>query len=442
MSAGKRLKIPSVRVQTAITKTAAITQKMNEPRYETKLLSLPYPKPDAYGSLSMPVYHALAYEFASAEEMEAAFCGRTEEHTYSRVTNPTVQFFEERVKAVTGAYGVTALNSGMAAISNTFITLARSGSNLVTSRHLFGNTYSFFVNTLSAFGVEIRFCDLTNPADVEANLDENTCGVYVEVITNPQMEVADLKVLSDVAHKRNIPLIADTTIVPFPTFRSSDFGVDIDVVSSTKYISGGGTSLGGLIIDYGQFDWSHSPKLKPFADASQSAFHCKLRKEIHRNLGAYMTPEVAYVQSLGLETLQVRYERHASSCLEIAKRLQSLPGVEAVNYTGLPDNAFYAVSRKQFGDYPGAMLTFDLDSKERCYSFLNRLTLIRRATNLFDNRSLIIHPASTIYGTFTPEQRSAMGIKETTLRLSVGLESVDDLLKDIRQAIGNQQSVF
>lgn len=408
---------------------------MNETKYETNLLGLPYPKPDAYGSLSMPVYHALAYEFDTAEEMEAAFCGHTTDHTYSRVTNPTVQFFEERVRSVTGALGVTALNSGMAAISNTFFTLAWSGSNVVTSRHLFGNTYSFLVNTLGAFGVEIRFCDLTNPEEVAANLDENTCGVFVEVITNPQMEVADLKVLSDVAHKRNVPLIADTTIIPFSQFRSGDFGVDIDVISSTKYISGGGTSLGGLIIDYGDFDWSHSPKLKQFASTNPSAFQFKLRKEIHRNLGAYMTPEVAYVQSLGLETLQLRYERHAGSCLELADRLQWMPGVVSVNYTGLTDNPFYALSKEQFGECPGAMMTFDLESRERCYRFLNRLKLIRRATNLFDNRSLIIHPASTIYGSFAPEQRTAMDIKETTLRLSVGLESVVDLLEDIKSAL-------
>lgn len=408
---------------------------MNETRYETKILGLPFPKPDIYGSLSMPVYHALAYEFATAEEMEAAFCGRTAEHTYSRVTNPTVQYFEERVKAATSAYGVTALNSGMAAISNTFFTLAGTGSNVVTSRYLFGNTYSFFVNTLSAFGVEVRFCDLTNPEDIAACIDANTCAVYLEVITNPQMEVADLKIVADVAHERNVPLIADTTLIPFTCFRSADFGVDIDVISSTKYISGGGSSLGGLIIDHGLFDWSHSPNLKPFSDVSASAFLFRLRKEIHRNLGAYMTPEVAYMQLLGLETLQVRYERQAGNCRELAKRLQPLPEVQSVNYTGLPGNPFYAVSRRQFGDLPGAMLTFDLESKEQCYTFLNRLKLIRRATNLFENRSLIIHPASTIYGTFTPEQRADMGIKETTLRLSVGLESVDDLLGDIRQAL-------
>jgi len=411
--------------------TAPNIKEMKEIKYETRLLGLPYPKNDAYGALSMPVYHALAYEFETAEEMEAAFCGRTGEHTYSRVTNPTVQYFEERVKAATGAHGVTALNSGMAAISNTFFTLAWSGCNLVTSRHLFGNTYSFFVNTLGAFGVEVRFCDLTNAEEVATCVDGNTCGVFVEVITNPQMEVADLLTLSAVAHERNVPLIADTTIIPFSTFHASDFGIDIDVISSTKYISGGGTSLGGLIIDYGKFNWSHSPKLKPFADTKTSAFHFKLRKEIHRNLGAYMTPEVAYMQSLGLETLQIRYERQSAGCQELAERLIPMPGVVSVNYPGLPDNPYYEVGKRQFGTCPGAMLTFDLDSRDRCYGFMNRLQLIRRATNLFDNRTLIIHPASTIYGTFTPEQRAAMGIKETTLRLSVGLESVDDLMNDM-----------
>jgi len=410
---------------------------MKETKYETKLLELPYPKNDAYGALSMPVYHALAYEFETAEEMEAAFCGLTSEHTYSRVTNPTVQYFEERVRVGTGAHGVTALNSGMAAISNTFFTLAWSGCNLVTSRHLFGNTYSFFVNTLGAFGVEIRFCDLTNAEEVAACIDGNTCAVFAEVITNPQMEVVDLLTLAAVAHERNVPLIADTTIIPFSAFHASDFGIDIDVISSTKYISGGGTSLGGLIIDYGKFDWSHSPKLKPFADASLSAFHFKLRKEIHRNLGAYMTPEVAYMQSLGLETLSVRYERQAVGCQEVAERLQSMLGVVSVNYPGLPENPYHEVSKRQFGTNPGAMLTFDLDSRERCYDFMNRLKLIHRATNLFDNRTLIIHPASTIYGTFTPEQRAEMDIHDTSLRLSVGLEGVDDLMEDISQALAH-----
>lgn len=410
---------------------------MNRLEYEARLLHKSYPKDDPYGSLSMPVYHTLAYEFATAAEMEDAFCGRTSEHTYSRVTNPTVQHLEERVKEITNAHGVTALNSGMAAISNTFLTLAWSGCNIVTSRHLFGNTYSFFVNTLNAFGVEVRFCDLTNPDEVVASIDGQTCALFVEVITNPQMEVADLMALSRVAHGKGVPLVADTTLIPFSHFAAADFGVDIEVVSSTKYISGGATSLGGLIIDYGRFNWSRSPRLQMLADDSPSAFHDKLRREIHRNLGAYMTPEVAYLQSLGLETLPVRYNRHASTCSALAEQLVSLSGVTGVNYSGLTDNPFFEVSKRQFGDYPGAMLTFNLASKEQCFRFLDRLRLIRRATNLFDNRSLILHPASTIYGSFTAEQRDMMDIKETTLRLSVGLESVDSLLADIRQALSD-----
>lgn len=408
---------------------------MHNKEYEAQLLSTHYPKQDPYGALSMPVYHALAYEFETAEEMEAAFCGRTDEHTYSRITNPTVQHFEARVKNATGAYGVTALNSGMAAISNTLITLAWSGCNLITSRHLFGNTYSFFVNTLNAFGMEVRFCDLTNPKEVAEAIDEQTCGVFLEIITNPQMEVADLAVLSEITHNRGVPLIADTTIIPFPIFRAVDFGVDIEVIASTKYISGGATTLGGLIIDYGRFNQYRAPLLQVLEGTTQSPFHTRLRKEIHRNLGAYMTPEVAYQQSLGLETLQLRFEKQSAACKELAGKLQALPEVKAVNYTGLEANPFFEVSKKQFGDYPGAMLTFDLESKEVCYRFMNRLKLIRRATNLFDNRSLMIHPASTIFGSFTAAQREMMHVKETTIRLSVGLESVDSLFEDICQAL-------
>lgn len=391
---------------------------MDQNSFEAQLLHTPFDKEDAYHSLSMPVYHTAAYEFDTAEAMEEAFCGRTADHAYSRITNPTVQYFEKRVQALTGALSVTALNSGMAAISNVFITLARSGANIVTSPHLFGNTYSFFKSTLAAFGVEVRFCDLTHPEEVRARVDENTCAVFLEVITNPQLEVADLKALAGIAHAAGVPLVADTTVVPFHIFHAREFGVDIEVVSSTKYISGGATGLGGLILDYGV-----------------SAFTAKLRKEVHRNLGAYMTPQVAYMQSLGLETLEVRYARQAGTCLELARRLQSLSQIETVNYTGLESNPFYVLSTRQFGAYPGAMLTFDLASREACFRFMNRLQLIRRATNLFDNKTLAIHPASTIYGSFTEEQRQGMDISPKTIRLSVGLEDVKDLLADIEQAL-------
>jgi O-acetylhomoserine (thiol)-lyase len=404
--------------------------------FERQLLHTPYEKPDAYKALAMPVYQSVAYEFDTAEAMEEAFCGRSKDHCYSRITNPTVQYYEDRVRAVTGALSVTALNSGMAAISNTFLTLAYAGANIVTSPHLFGNTYSFLKNTLAGLGIEARFCDLTNPEEVRSRIDENTCAIFLEVITNPQMEVADLKALAAIGQAIGIPLIADTTVIPFSVFHAGEFGVNIEIISSTKYISGGATSLGGLIIDYGTFNWSHSKVLKMWrGPAANDEFTTRLRREIHRNIGAYLTPQAAYMQNLGLETLQLRFMHQAASCLELARRLQELEVIVSVNHTGLESNPFYALSKAQFGEYPGAMLTFDLASREACFEFLNKLKIIRRATNLFDNKSLIIHPASTIYGSFPEEIRRSMHVKQQTIRLSVGLEPTDDLLNDIKQAL-------
>lgn len=401
-------------------------RKQNEKRsFEAQLLHVPYNKPDAHNALSMPVYNAVAFEFKTAEEMEEAFCGRNGNHYYSRVSNPTVQYLEDRVREVTGALSVTAFNSGMAAISNTFLALASNESNIIASPHLFGNTYSLLANTLPAFGVEPIFCDLTNPREVEAAINAGTCCVFLEVITNPQMEVAPLRALADICRAHNIPLIADTTLVPFPTFKAKDFGVDIEVISSTKYLSGGATGLGGLVIDYGP--QNHK--------GIHTYFSEDLRKKILRNMGSYMTPQVAYMQTLGLETLAMRFECQAATCLELAKQLELTEGILSVNYPGLASSPFHAISTEQFGPRPGAMLTFNLQSREACFSFLNRLKLIRRATNLFDNKSLALHPASTIYGTYHEKQRQEMHISQQTIRLSIGLESPNDLYNDILQAL-------
>jgi O-acetylhomoserine (thiol)-lyase len=404
--------------------------------FETLAIHTPFPKKDTYNSLQFPIYECNAFEFDSAEAMADAFVGKTPDHAYSRITNPTVSYFEQQVMQLTEAFSATALNSGMAAISNVFFSIAYTGANIVTSPHLFGNTYSFFASTLKDFGVETRFCDLTNLAEVEKNIDEHTCGVYLEIITNPQLEVVDLNALSAITASKNVPLIADSTIVPFCAFKAKNWGVNIEVISSTKYISGGATSLGGLIIDYANFNWDKNPRLNNFSKQfGAGAFTTKLRKEIHRNLGAYMTPHVAHTQLMGMETLSLRFNKAAENCLYLAKKLTQIPQVIAVNYPGLENNNFHSLSNSQFGELPGAMLTFDLASKEACFSFLNRLKLIKRATNLFDNRSLIIHPASTIYGSFQEEIRKQMNISDNTIRLSVGLEDVEDLLQDIQQAI-------
>ena len=221
------------------------------------------------------------------------------------------------------------------------------------------------------------------------------------------------------AHRNSIPLIADSTIIPFTETNLHALGVDIEVVSSTKYLSGGATSLGGLVIDYG----------------TTPGFCERVALEMLFNFGAYMTPQVAYMQTLGLETLNARYRVQSSNALELARRLRQLPQIKYVNYAGLEEHPYHELAQRQFGKTAGAMMTIDLESREACFRFITRLKLIRRATNLFDNKSLAIHPASTIYGNFPEEMVEEMDVKQTTIRLSIGLEDVDDLFEDIRQAV-------
>lgn len=377
-------------------------------RKETKAIQTPFQKRDAYGSLSFPVYNTAAYEFDTAHDMTEALSGRVLEPDYSRVMNPTVTYFENRVKALSGAENVFAMNTGMAAILNALLVFAEAGKTIVTSNHLFGNTYALITKTLARLGVKAQIADLTDTETLDRTIADDACLIFAEYITNPQLEVVDLKKLSQVAHKHGVPLIVDTTIVPFTELNAREQGVDVEVLSSTKYISGGATSLGGLILDYGTFEQVNK----------------RIRFEFLFNIGSYMTPQVAYMQTLGLETLNVRYQKQAQNALDLARALQKLPEVKRVNYPGL-----------ERGEKIGAMLTIDLESEQKCFDFINRLKLIRRATNLFDNKSLAIHPYSTIFVGFTPEEKKNMDVLDTTIRLSMGLEDVEDLLEDIEQAL-------
>lgn len=386
---------------------------------QTIAIDTPFARADVYGSLAVPIYNNVAFEFQDAQVMSDAFCNRIDAPDYARVENPTVTNLELRVRALTGAANVTAFNSGMAAISNALLAVAAQGKNIVTSRHLFGNTLSLIAGTLLRFGIKPRLRDLTDIAAVEAAVDDDTCCIYLEIVTNPQLEVADLRALAEVAHRRGVPLIADSTIIPFTETDLKSLGVDIEIVSSTKYISGGATSLGGLVIDYGTFP----------------EFNRRVKYELLFNLGAYMTPQAAYMQTLGLETLDVRYHRQAFNAAWLADALREESRIRRVNYVGLADNPYHVLAKRQFGETAGAMLTIDLDSKEQCFAFLNRLRLVHRATNLFDNRTLAIHPASTIFGNFAPNELARMDVRQTTIRLSVGLEAPEDILADIRQAL-------
>ena len=384
---------------------------------QTVAINNPFVRPDVYGALAVPVYNNVAFEFDDAAEMADAFCNRIKAPDYARVENPTVTNLEQRVKALTGADHVTAFNSGMAAISNTLLAVTAQGRNIVSSHHLFGNTLALISTTLKRFGVEPRLRDLTNLEAVAEAIDDKTSAVFLEVVTNPQLEVANLKAIAEIAHKKGVPVIADSTVIPFTETNLKALGVDVEVVSSTKYLSGGGTSLGGLVIDYGTF-----PDINK-----------RVKYELLFNLGAYMTPQAAYMQTLGLETLDVRYQRQAGNALWLA---QELSKVVKVNYVGLENNPYHALALQQFGPTAGAMFTIDLASKEACFRFLNRLQLVHRATNLFDSRTLAIHPASTIFGNFPEEQLAEMDVRQTTIRLSIGLEDKEDILADIKQALG------
>ena len=394
-------------------------------KQNTKAIHFSYQKPDAYGALTMPVYHTAAYEFADADVMADAFCGRVELPDYSRITNPTVIYLEKKVQALTGASSVWAFTSGMAAITGTLMCLAASGKTIITSNHLFGNTWLLISKTLGRFGVRSKFIDLTDLQAVRAAIDSDACCIYAEIISNPHQEVVDLKAISEIAHSASIPLVADTTMIPFTKFSSRNLGVDVEVVSTTKYLSGGATTVGGMVMAYG----GQGSILE-----SHTGFEAEM-KDIQLNLGGYMSPHAAYMQTLGLENLDARYAVESSNTQRIAELLRTLPAVKKVNYLGLPDNPFHELAKKQFGGTFGAMLTIDLADQQSCFRFLNRLKLVKRATNLFDNRSLAIHPYSTIFGPFTAEQKRALDIFDTTIRLSIGLEDVEDIFEDFKQAL-------
>jgi O-acetylhomoserine (thiol)-lyase len=409
---------------------------MNKRRITTKLIHTPFPKKDAHDSLNFPVYDSVAFEAESAEELELAFKGEKFRHLYSRITNPTVEYFEAKIKNLTDAYAVTALSSGMAAISNLVMAIGKTGDNIISSRHLFGNTLSLFEKTLKPYQLSVKYTDLTDPQKVERLVDSQTIAIFFETITNPQLEVADIKAHAKIAKDHNLLLIADTTLTPPSVFSALDMGVNFEVLSSTKYLSGGATSVGGLVIDYGNYDWSTFDKTREaFKQHGTPAFNMMFRKQIFRNMGACLSPHNAYMQSLGLDTLDLRTERSSSNALTIARWLEEHTGIKQVHYPGLSSSRFYNIAMEQFGEKPCSLLTFDLGSKQQCFQFMNKLKVIRRSTNLQDNKSLIIHPSSTIFVEYPDNQKEEMGLRDTMIRLSVGIEDVEDLMEDLEQAI-------
>jgi O-acetylhomoserine (thiol)-lyase len=391
--------------------------------FSSKIIhSRPY-KADVHGSLRMPVYDSASFELDSAEDLEKAFNGRKPAHLYSRSSNPTVEFFEKQVKDVTGATGVLALSSGMAAISNTILALCSAGDNIITSTYLFGNTYSLFTNTLKPWGLNVQFTDFSEPRNLIGLINEKTRLIFLETVTNPQLQVADLIEISRIADEKGILLVVDSTITPFAFGNMKNLGVHIELLSSTKYISGGATSVGGLIIDYGKYNWSNLERYKnDYPQFGPFTFFRKLRRVIYRDLGSSMAPHNAYLQSLGLETFQLRVEKSSSNAIKIVQFLKMSKGIRSVSY---PENT------DQFGGLGGGLLTFELASKSECFKFINSLKMIRKATNLNDNKTLIIHPSSTIFCEYSDEEKKSMSVSEGLIRLAVGIEEVEDIISDL-----------
>jgi O-acetylhomoserine (thiol)-lyase len=409
---------------------------MEKPGFTTLALNVPFSKKDPHNSLQMPLYESVAFEFDSAEQIEANFKGEYVAHTYSRASSPTVEYFEQKLKVLTKSHGVLAVSSGMAAISNTLLTVLKAGENFISGNQLFGHTYSLFKQTLSEFGVEVRFSDLKNSEEIEGLIDENTRAIYFETVTNPQLVIAEIEMLAALARKHNLLLISDSTITPPNVFRAGEWGVNLEVVSTTKYISGGATSFGGAIIDHGNYDWNLNPNFQKYIEKyGINSFIAKLRKNIYRNTGGSMTPQTARFMIHGLDILELRVEKCYQNCKELGAFLQSNAKVKAIGYPGLESDAGFSPAKKYFDGVPGTIMSFDLESKEACFTFMNKLQIIRRATNLNDNKTLIIHPYSTIYAEFSEEERKNANVRDTMMRLSVGIENVEDLIADIEQAL-------
>lgn len=403
--------------------------------FTTKAVHGRGPHKDAHQALRFPVYDGVAFDFASAETMADVFSGRRAVHAYSRISNPTVEAFERRITLLEDGLATVAVSSGMAAISTALLNLLNSGDNIVAASSLFGGTYSLLKNVLGPLGIETRFVPVDDPQSVEEAMDDRTRIIYLETISNPCMIVPDFEAISGIARRYHAVIIADSTVTTPYLFSAKKFGVNVVVHSTTKYVSGGATSMGGAVVDLGNHDWSNIPALQGFHKLREWAFIARLRKEVYRETGSCMSPHNAYLQNLGMETLALRMDRICRNAQRIAEFLEAQAAVRTVLYPGLASSPFHDLAGRQYGGFFGGILSFNLPDRAACFHFLNALTLIRRATNLGDNKTLALHPASTIFAGFSAGEMENLGVGDTLIRLSVGIEDSDDLLADIREAL-------
>ncbi|MCG8642889.1 MAG: aminotransferase class I/II-fold pyridoxal phosphate-dependent enzyme [Desulfobacterales bacterium] len=386
------------------------------------------------GSTLPPIFQSAGHYHESADNLSRTFAGKTEDHIYMRLSNPTSRFLEQKLAGLESGAGAVVLSSGMAAVSNACMTLLRAGDELVASRSLFMSTYLLFTDIFKKYNITARLVDPLNPKEIEAAITDKTRFVYMETITNPGMEVFDIPSVSKIAHSHGIPLLVDNTLASPWLCRPIELGADIVVHSTTKYLSGHGGALGGLIVDSGNFDWS-GPKFADFApfveQKGRLAYLHRMFKEHHINFGTTPAPMHSYLTAIGLTTLGLRMERHMENAVAVAEFLNNHPGVEWVNFPGSKDHHSYDTANAQFNRQGfGAMLTFGLKDEAACFRLIDRLEMILNIANLGDCKTLIIHPYSSQYVSFPQDLRDKLA-DPCLLRLSVGVEHPEDICNDL-----------
>lgn len=390
------------------------------------------------GATVVPVYQTVAYEYKTAQELADVFAGRAPGYIYTRIGNPTTGALERRLNQLENGVGCIATASGMAAITSVMMALLQTGDEILSSAGIFGGTFSLFRNTLARFGVTTKLADAGNTDEFARAINSATKVIFLETIGNPRMDVPDIPAIAEIAHAANIPLVVDSTATTPVMIKPKEFGADIVVHSTSKFINGQGAAIGGAIIDTGNYDWSQGPfnEIKKMAArAGQFGFLAHLRNLTHRDLGGCPAPQNSFLMMQSLETLAMRMDRHCINAAKLAECLQNRAEVAWVNYPGLKENAYCERTKTLFGGRGGGLLTLGLGSREKAFKFIDSLKLAKNLANIGDAKTLVIHPASTIFNEFSAEQCSELGVTEDLVRVSVGIEDFEDIRDDFEQAI-------
>lgn len=400
------------------------------------------------GARAVPIYQNNAYQFKSTEHAANLFGLKEPGYIYTRIHNPTVTVFEDRVALLEGGVGALATSSGMAAITLAILNIAEAGDEIVSASNLYGGTYNLFAVTLPKYGINVRFVDPTDPENFRAAINEKTKAVYAETIGNPSLRVLDIEKVASIAHEAGVPLMVDNTFATPYLCRPIEYGADIVIHSATKWLLGNGTTLGGVIVDGGKFDWD-SPKFpgltEPDAsyhdmvyakDIGAAAYIVKARVQLLRDLGPALSPQNAFQFTLGLETLHVRMKEHVANTKKVVEYLVQHPAVEWVSYPGHPSHPDYHFVDKYLPKGAGAVVVFGIKGgREAGAKLIDSITLWAHVANVGDAKSLIIHPASTTHQQLDSEGLKAAGVSEDLIRLSIGIENADDLIEDLESAI-------